>query len=50
MALRGTPKGGRGLVIRHMQTQTHTEGETHIHSRAPREAKTESKAKHIQVG
>ena len=30
--MRGTPKGGRGLVIKHMQTQTHTEGETHTHT------------------
>lgn len=48
--MRGTPKGRRGLVIKHMQTQTHTEGETHTHSQTHREAKKESKAKHIQVG
>lgn len=30
--MRGTPKGGWGWLIRHMQTQTHTEGcDTHTH-------------------
>lgn len=27
--MRGAPEGGRGLVIKHMQTQTLTEGRRH---------------------
>lgn len=45
--MRGAPKGGRVWLIKNMQT--HREGETHTHGQALREAKNESKAKHVQV-
>lgn len=45
--MRGTPKGGWGWLIRHMQTQTHTEGcDTHTESSTQRGKEREQSKTH----